>query len=185
MKINLLAAVAAMAIAAPALAANVVTNGSFETGDFSGWTQFGNTDFTFVTPDPFLGGPTDGTFHAAFGPVGSAGGISQTFASAGNYTVSFDLGNESGGFNSVDFGGITLLSSVASGVYASYSFNVTVGANSTLSFSFQNDPSFYVLDNVVVDFGGAVPEPASWAMLIAGFGLTGAAMRRRRVARAA
>lgn len=28
--------------------------------------------------------------------------------------------------------------------------------------------------------GLAVPEPASWAMLIAGFGLTGAAMRRRR-----
>ncbi len=28
----------------------------------------------------------------------------------------------------------------------------------------------------------AVPEPASWAMLIAGFGLTGAAMRRRRLA---
>ena len=27
---------------------------------------------------------------------------------------------------------------------------------------------------------GAVPEPASWAMLIAGFGLTGAAARRRR-----
>jgi hypothetical protein len=30
----------------------------------------------------------------------------------------------------------------------------------------------------------AVPEPASWAMLIAGFGLTGAAMRRRRPAMA-
>ena len=30
-----------------------------------------------------------------------------------------------------------------------------------------------------------VPEPASWAMLIAGFGLTGAAMRRRRLAVAA
>ena len=28
--------------------------------------------------------------------------------------------------------------------------------------------------------GGAVPEPASWAMLIAGFGLVGASMRRRR-----
>jgi uncharacterized repeat protein (TIGR03803 family) len=28
---------------------------------------------------------------------------------------------------------------------------------------------------------GVVPEPASWAMLIAGFGLTGAVMRRRRV----
>ncbi|OYW83985.1 MAG: hypothetical protein B7Z20_11720 [Sphingobium sp. 32-64-5] len=29
---------------------------------------------------------------------------------------------------------------------------------------------------------GGVPEPASWALLIAGFGLTGAAMRRRRAA---
>lgn len=29
---------------------------------------------------------------------------------------------------------------------------------------------------------GGVPEPASWAMLIVGFGLTGASMRRRRVA---
>jgi hypothetical protein len=28
-------------------------------------------------------------------------------------------------------------------------------------------------------FGGAVPEPASWAMMVAGFGLAGAAMRRR------
>ena len=27
----------------------------------------------------------------------------------------------------------------------------------------------------------AVPEPASWALMIAGFGLTGAAMRRRRL----
>ena len=32
--------------------------------------------------------------------------------------------------------------------------------------------------------GGGVPEPASWALLIAGFGGVGAAMRRRRVAAA-
>ena len=31
-----------------------------------------------------------------------------------------------------------------------------------------------------IDFPPGVPEPATWAMLIAGFGLTGAAMRRRR-----
>ena len=30
--------------------------------------------------------------------------------------------------------------------------------------------------------GGAVPEPATWAMLISGFGLAGAVLRRRRVA---
>ncbi|MEG3125743.1 PEPxxWA-CTERM sorting domain-containing protein [Sphingomonas sp. GB1N7] len=27
---------------------------------------------------------------------------------------------------------------------------------------------------------GAVPEPATWGMIIVGFGLTGAAIRRRR-----
>ena len=41
------------------------------------------------------------------------------------------------------------------------------------SFTFASPPS-------ITDGGGAiVPEPASWAMLIMGFGLTGAAMRRR------
>ncbi len=33
--------------------------------------------------------------------------------------------------------------------------------------------------------GGVVPEPGTWAMLIAGFGLVGMAARRRRVAAAA
>jgi hypothetical protein len=32
------------------------------------------------------------------------------------------------------------------------------------------------------DFGGVIPEPATWAMMIAGFGLVGAAARRRRAA---
>jgi hypothetical protein len=32
----------------------------------------------------------------------------------------------------------------------------------------------------VVFFGAAVPEPASWAMIIAGFGLAGTAIRRQR-----
>lgn len=35
---------------------------------------------------------------------------------------------------------------------------------------------------IVPDDVGTVPEPATWALLIAGFGVTGAAMRRRRTA---
>jgi len=43
------------------------------------------------------------------------------------------------------------------------------------------DPlNLYAFGSLTADSTGAVPEPASWAMLIAGFGLTGAAMRRRR-----
>jgi hypothetical protein len=37
----------------------------------------------------------------------------------------------------------------------------------------------------ITNVGGAVPEPASWAMLIMGFGLVGASARRRRMALAA
>jgi len=36
-----------------------------------------------------------------------------------------------------------------------------------------------ILDNVTLSIGGAVPEPATWAMMIMGFGVIGSAMRRR------
>lgn len=43
---------------------------------------------------------------------------------------------------------------------------------------------YFALDNLSINVAG-VPEPASWAMLIAGFGLVGATMRRRRAVLAA
>jgi hypothetical protein len=51
-------------------------------------------------------------------------------------------------------------------------------SGNTLQFSFNNQVGlpFQLYDEAIP---GGVPEPASWAMLIAGFGLTGAAMRRR------
>ena len=33
-----------------------------------------------------------------------------------------------------------------------------------------------------LSYNGGVPEPAAWAMMLAGFGLVGAAMRRRQTA---
>ena len=43
--------------------------------------------------------------------------------------------------------------------------------------AFEIRNAYLQLDNVVLN--ASVPEPASWALLITGFGLTGAAMRRR------
>jgi hypothetical protein len=41
---------------------------------------------------------------------------------------------------------------------------------------------FYVGGALTENFGGAVPEPATWALMLAGFGLAGVALRRRLVA---
>lgn len=53
-----------------------------------------------------------------------------------------------------------------------------------------NAASAFIRDNFVTGtnyafaiVGGAVPEPASWAMLIAGFGVMGGALRRRAAVR--
>ncbi|MBM6577730.1 PEPxxWA-CTERM sorting domain-containing protein [Microvirga sp. SRT01] len=55
------------------------------------------------------------------------------------------------------------------------------------SFSFVTSGSLYgentvQIDNIVYDLaaGGGVPEPASWALMIAGIGAAGGALRRRR-----
>ncbi len=51
-----------------------------------------------------------------------------------------------------------------------------VGADDTNTF-----PSFLLVDNFVVQ-NTAVPEPATWALMIGGFGMTGSMLRRRRLA---
>lgn len=168
---------------------NLVDNGSFETGDFSGWTQAGDTSFTFVTSTPAAGGPTDGVYHAAFGPIDDFGGIYQFLATeaATNYHISWDLAYLGGLPNAFaflwdddlyildfDFPGFDYIS--IAGVLPSSS------AGTFIDFYFYTPPSFWLLDNVSVS--AVIPEPATWALLIAGFGLVGAAARRRRPATA-
>ena len=61
-------------------------------------------------------------------------------------------------------------------------------AGTAFSIDFAGAANLTGFDNITFGSetpGGVVPEPATWAMLIAGFGLVGSALRRRRVALAA
>lgn len=188
MKRSVLALGAAL-LAAPGAASarpNIVVNGGFETGNFSGWTQFGNTVQTFVG-GVFIVSPTEGLSQGVFGPAAPSGGISQALAvSAGDIVnISFDLFADGTAANSfsADLGSTNLVSLSAFTVYGyqTYTYtNVVVGAdNDALSFDFENYPSYWLIDNVQVELVLAqVPMPSAAGLGFAS--LMGLAGRRRR-----
>lgn len=182
------AAIAGAVALAGSAHANLVTNGGFETGNFAGWTQFGNTGSTGVTNVARF--VHSGTFGGFFGAVSSPGGIFQTLATTAGatYQVSFWLSIDSGNPNSMSFnwdGGAAEMSIVNAPGQAmrQYTFMVTASSASTdLRFNIQHNPAWYGLDDIVVERVNAVPEPGS--LLLAGLAIAGvgAASRRKRAA---
>ena len=123
--------------------------------------------------------PTGGNNRISF-----AGG---TTAFGGDFNQNFGGGSQNGGLafftvDVFDLGG-TLLNTfnfdVASGTTVFFGLTSTTGFGSVWVRQLDG---YAVIDNVSFTGGGVVPEPASWAMLIAGFGLVGAVSRRRRAA---
>jgi len=174
--------IAVVASAALTAHANLVTNPGFETGSFSGWTQFGDTSFTGVG----AGAPYahSGTFGAYFGPTSADGGIFQAIPTTigQTYTVDFWLSNDDSQGNnhmSASFGGVPLLALVNAPPfpYTHYTTNVTaLSASSLLNFTFYNPPAYYYLDDVAVN---VVPEPGTLGLIALGaLGLVGALRKR-------
>ncbi len=193
MKKSFLALVAAVvsAIAAPATATQLVTNGGFESGTFEGWTQFGGRGETNVNAADAI----SGSFGARFSP-NALGGIFQTITTVAgqSYDFSFDLQHRANllapnNSFSASFDGVTIFSLASVGNTGPNSFTFSAIASSTsaiIRFTFRDNRASpanrYSLDNVSLSAtpDEPLPEPASWAMLFTGFALVGGNLRRRR-----
>jgi hypothetical protein len=139
-----------------------IVNGDFETGDFSGWTQVGDTSFTTVwtnLSDDGVTAPHGGTHGAEFGAgPPNGGGIQQTIpAHVGDHvTLGFWYAVPGGAPNlfRAEFDGQTLVTftdDTATPVWTHFTYNVTVAnANPALTFTFYNVPSWTNLDDVTV-----------------------------------
>lgn len=181
-----LLAFATLAGAAPAFADNLVVNGSFETGDFSGWERIGeDMRFTDVTNENLGGGPTDGAFHARFGPF-FVSGIQQYIATTpgARYRLEFDLANLGSPQNqfAVAFEQPQeVQTNVAAYDYVHRVFDITATGSSTwLGFVFSQPNQYWTIDNISVQALPAVPEPSSAALLLVGAAALGAWLKARR-----
>ncbi len=194
-----------LGLASPALAAsNIVTNGGFDSG-LSGWTVSPNTTEIYAADGNVyssccgtgaLASQTDAFAAFGGGSVANVSTLSQALLTipGQDYTLSFDLtalGGGSQNFSASLFDGSTLLGSLISTAtagqpFSTYSLNFfATSASTNLVFNVTpfgtgaGDSIDPILDNVSVS---AAPEPATWAMMILGFGLIGSALRRRRTA---
>ncbi len=194
--------------ATAANAANILTNGSFEAGIAANpLATVAGGDSTSITGWTVGGAGVDliGSFWAAQDGTRSLdlasianGSVSQTFATVAGtvYNVSYWIArNPQGGINPrtgsvsinggaapVSFTNATTDTTNMGWINLTTQFTATA-ATSTITFASTNGTDGFglALDNVSVEAAtSAVPEPATWLMMIAGFGLIGAGMRRKR-----
>lgn len=188
-------AIFALAVASPASAVTNFFN-DFESGaypgtgyvilpSYEGWTTSAGSGIE-VQYGNVAGLSYSGTHHVEL-DSNSNSAMSRAI-DAGVYTLSFYYSDRPGvaaSSNGIDvlLNGSSILS-VAGGlgggstVWSFKSVNFTAAAGDVLTFAALGTSDSYggYLDNVMLS---GVPEPTTWAMMIAGFGLIGAAMRRR------
>lgn len=156
-----------------------------------------------------------GTGSVTGAPIGGRYAFSGTNyyqAQAGNFTVNFSDAIAAFGFYATDIGDyggqLQLQLTNSLGVVSLLNVGNTIGSNgstsgSNLYFGFYDTANTYTSISFLNSSGSdgfgfddlsvgsvtqvmpAVPEPATWAMMIGGFGMVGGSMRRRRAVRVA
>lgn len=187
---------------------SLLTNGDFEAGggSLAGWTVATTASGSVFAATAAIYNPCCGTsgsepafsgnHFAAYdaGNVTGSATLSQTFNSVlgGLYTLTFDLGAFGAGTNTVDVTAQGVTQSFVVGpnnnadtTFHGQSINFTgLGGLQTVAFTVAtvSDNTDALLDNAALTGPAGVPEPAAWALLILGFGGTGAMLRRRTLA---
>jgi hypothetical protein len=174
-KIAALVGVAALALSGVAQASVVVLN--FEDGTV-GAAVSGYAGATFSGAQYFqCGGGCPAPDHGLF--ISGAG-------AANPFTVTFANLQSSVSFTNVSFSSVTANAyDLANNLVATLSNTMGGFTPNTLTLSGANISKVtfsgsYGIDDLSYSTGGAVPEPATWALMITGFGMAGSALRRRR-----
>ena len=195
-------AITATASIGVANAANLIVNGDFDNPNTgSGWSLFssipgwtsGTSDTIEIGADGIYGLPcyTAGCHNLEVN-ANIFGVVSQTVSGltpGQAYSLSWAYGGRPGGGVQkldVSFGGQNLTQNTGSyGAWTVNTFTVIATASSeALTFASVNAGGLQSYGNEItaVSLVGNAPEPMAWAMMLTGFALTGAALRRRSLA---
>lgn len=174
-KLAALAAVAlgAATIAAPASAA--IINAPVPSANY---ITFGSNDWAWASPCPPSGGAQGTTCGA--GPL-----LDLSYQSTQGWRLP-TAAELAAGPSVSDFGTSSSFACASSWFNSIYSHCDYSDAQGGAVFGSPGGSGWYAETWVLrsSDWGSAVPEPATWAMMIAGFGLVGSVVRRRRASTA-